>query len=134
MALQHAFDAALAEAAGHENAVEVFELRFVRCGLGFEAFGFDPGHVQLQVVGQRAVDQRFFQRLVGVFVLDVLADDADRDFVLGVVARGRPCPPSRVRSRSLRVDVQVVAARVSSTPSLRRTPAALRRWTRRPWR
>ena len=31
------------------------------------------------------MDQRFFQRLVGVFVLDVLADDADRDFVLRVV-------------------------------------------------
>ena len=41
--------------------------------------------LQLQVVRQRAVHQRFFQRLVGVFVFDVLADDADGDFVFRVV-------------------------------------------------
>ena len=77
--VQHALDAALAEAARHQDAVVVFELRLVIAIAVFASkpFGFDPVQVQLQVVRQRAVHQRFFQRLVGIFVLDILADDAD---------------------------------------------------------
>ena len=52
---------------------------------GFEALGFDPGDSELEVVGEGSVDEGFFEGLVAVFVLDVLADDGDGDFVLGVV-------------------------------------------------
>ena len=52
---------------------------------GLEAFGFDPGDAELEVVGEGAVDEGFFEGLVAVFVLDVFADDGDGDFVLGVV-------------------------------------------------
>ena len=44
-AVEHSVDAALAEAAGNENAVEAGELLFVAAiglVLGFEAFGFHP--------------------------------------------------------------------------------------------
>src|SRR4051812_31731332 len=42
--IQHSFDAALAEAAGDEDAVIIFELRIVFFAFfGFEAFGFHPG-------------------------------------------------------------------------------------------
>ena len=43
--------------------------------------GFDPRDLELEVCVERAVDQRFLQRLVAVLILDVLADDADVDFV-----------------------------------------------------
>ena len=36
-------------------------------------------------MGERAVDEGFLEGLVAVFVLDVLADDGDGDFVLRVV-------------------------------------------------
>ena len=36
-------------------------------------------------MGERAVDERFLERFVTVLVLDVLADDADRDLVVRVV-------------------------------------------------
>ena len=52
---------------------------------GLEAFGFDPGDVELEVVGEGGVDEGFLERLVGVLVLDVLADDGDGDLVAGVV-------------------------------------------------
>ena len=88
--VEHALDAALAEAAGDEDAVEAGELLWVVIAAavfaaGFEALGFDPGDLELEVVGEGSVDERFLEALVGVFVLDVLADDGDRDFVLRVV-------------------------------------------------
>ena len=52
---------------------------------GLEAFGFDPGDFELEVVGEGSVDEGFFEGLVGVFVLDVFADDGDGDLVDGVV-------------------------------------------------
>ncbi len=52
---------------------------------GLEAFGFDPGDFELEVVGEGSVDEGFFEGLVGVFVLDVFAYDADGDFVEGMV-------------------------------------------------
>src|SRR5438067_1106438 len=62
--LQHAFNAALAKAAGNKYAVEIAKL-FVACLLsGFEPFSFNPTDSQLQVVSEGPVNQRFFQRLV----------------------------------------------------------------------
>ena len=52
-AVEHAGDAALAEAAGDEDAVEAGELMLVAAVvlvLGFQALGFDPLKVELEVV------------------------------------------------------------------------------------
>src|SRR5215469_18618846 len=55
--VEHAFDSALAEASGDEDSVEALELLdVVVAGAaggvgGFEAFGFDPGDAEFQVVG-----------------------------------------------------------------------------------
>ena len=87
--VEHALDAALAEAAGDEDAVEAFQLRLVAAvvgAFGLEAFGFDPGDFQFEVLRDGAVGERFLERLVAVFVLDIFADDGDGDFVFGVVA------------------------------------------------
>ena len=87
--VQHAFDAALAEAAGDEDAVEAFKLGLVAAVVGsfrFEAFGFNPGDLELEVLRDCAVGEGFFEGLVAVFVLDIFADDGDVDFVFGVVA------------------------------------------------
>ena len=117
--VQHAFDAALTEAAGDENAVEAFQLAFVAAVAGvaaFEALGFDPGDAELEVLRERAVNERFFQGLVAVFILDVLADDGDRDLVLRVVAaidEGFPLAE---------VGVGCVDAQIASMPGRRRLP------------
>ena len=58
------------------------------CGrvlIGFQAFGFDPVNLRFQIVSEAAMNQRFAQTLVGVFEFDVLADDADRNFVHRIV-------------------------------------------------
>ena len=81
--VEHALDAALAEAAGDEDAVEAGELGGVV--VDFEAFGFEPRDSELEVFCECAVDERFLEGLVAVFVLDVLADDGDGDFVERVV-------------------------------------------------
>jgi hypothetical protein len=89
--VQHAFDTALAEAARNEDAVEALQAAtHTRCRLalgvlGLQPLGLDPGHAQLQVVRERAMHQRLLQRLVAVFILDILTDDGDRDLVLRVV-------------------------------------------------
>ncbi len=99
--VEHALDAALAEAAGDEDAVEAFELMLVfESGAvfgvaGLEAFGFDPGDAELEVVSERAVDEGFLEGLVTVFVLDVFADDGDVDFVFGVVGAVDDVLPAR---------------------------------------
>ncbi len=89
--VEHALDAALAEAAGDQDAVKVSELvAIVEGGAAFvvfcfKAFGFDPSHTEFEVVGECAVDESFLEGLVRVFVFDVLADDGDGDLVFGVV-------------------------------------------------
>ena len=101
--------------------------------LRFEAFGFDPGYAEFEIVGERAVSQRFFEGLVAVFVLDVLADDGDGDFVLRGCRRGGPGPATCVRSAPLRLDVEILEGqRVDAF--LAEDQRALRRSRRRPWR
>ena len=85
---QHAFDAALAESAGDEQSVILFKLRFITLIVfvgRFQALGFDPIHFQLEVVRERAVHERLFQRLVAVFILDIFSDNADFDHIFRVV-------------------------------------------------
>ncbi len=50
-----------------------------------QPLGFDPGDVDLGVVRQAAVQQRFFQALVGILVLDVFADQADGNLARGML-------------------------------------------------
>ena len=76
-----AFRTALAEAAGHQNPVHAFEQR--RWILALEDLALDPLQPNLDVVGDAGMDQRLVERLVGVLVLGVLADDGDRDLALG---------------------------------------------------
>ncbi len=103
--VEHTFDAALAEAAGYEDAVEALKLSGV---VGdFEAFGFEPGDAELEVVGERAVDESFLEGFVGVFVLDVLADDGDGDFVFGVIGAANDVLPLG-EVGSLGVDAEVL--------------------------
>src|ERR1041385_2292403 len=73
----HAGHAALAEAAGHKYRVEVAQALFVR--VVHQTLRLDPAHVNSQVVRPAAVRQGLAQRLVRVFQLNVLADDADGD-------------------------------------------------------
>jgi len=70
-----AFGAALAEAAGHQNAVDVFEER--RRVLVLEHFALDPVEIDLHLVGDAAMRQRFDQRFVGVLHAGVFADDGN---------------------------------------------------------
>ena len=52
---------------------------------GFQSLGFDPVQLKFKIVRQRAVHQRFLQRLVRILILDILADNADCHRVLWVV-------------------------------------------------
>src|ERR1039457_5893554 len=80
--VQHAVDAALADASRHQYAVVAFELLFPT--LAHHAFGIDPVNIDLQFVRQPAVQQRLLQALVGVLVVRVLAHEADRHLVARV--------------------------------------------------
>ena len=72
-----ALGAALAEAAGHQNAVDVFEER--RRVFVLEHLAFDPFEIDPHLVGDAAVRERLDQRFVGVLHAGVFADDGDRD-------------------------------------------------------
>ena len=80
-----ALRAALAEGAGHEDGVQRLEPGGDIAVGRFEQFGIDPLDVDLDPVGQAAMDQRFVQRLVGIRQADIFADHADRHFAFGIV-------------------------------------------------
>src|SRR5579872_4562331 len=76
--LQHAFNSPASESPWNQNAVEGFELA---CGFGpLEPFGLDPGDVDFGIVRPAAVQQSLLQALVGILVLHVFPDQADRYF------------------------------------------------------
>ncbi len=70
-----AFGAALAEAAGHQDAVDVFEER--RGIFALEDFALDPVELDLHLVGDAAMRQRLDQRFIGVLHAGVFADNGD---------------------------------------------------------
>ena len=70
---------AIAEAAGHEDAVGAVEQLLATRLL--ERLGLDPADVHAQPVLEPAVVERLVEALVGVLVADVLADDVNRDLV-----------------------------------------------------
>ena len=97
-AVQHAGNAALAKSSGDENAVKAFQLRLIAAVvlvLRLQTLGFNPLQIQFQVVVQRGVYQRFFQGLIAVLVLHVLAHHADQHFVLRVVGPVDKALPGR---------------------------------------
>src|SRR5690606_24005662 len=79
-----AFGAALAEAARHQDGIEVLELVGAA---GFDIFGIDVFDVDLGTRMDARVYQRFGQRLVRFGEVDVLAHHADRERVLRVLER-----------------------------------------------
>ena len=78
-----ALGAALAEAARHQDAVDVLEER--RRVLALEHLALDPVEIDLDLVGDAAVRERLDQRFVGVLEAGVLADDGDGDLAFGIV-------------------------------------------------
>ena len=70
-----AFAAAVAEAAGNENAVSLLEQRLRIFLLDF--LRFDAIEVDLNLVGDSAMNQSFHQAFVRFFEAHVFADDGD---------------------------------------------------------
>ena len=79
----HAARAAIAEPAGHQDAH-----RRPSSSRGpsscLQRLGIDPRDVDAQPMLEPAVGQRFVEALVGILQPDVLADDVNRDLVVGV--------------------------------------------------
>src|SRR5690606_7863076 len=89
-----ALEAALAEATGNEDAIDVAE-KFRPTA--FDLLGLHPAQVRPRALLQATVAQRFAERLVRILVFDVLADDRDRDLALRVLDRlHRPLPLGEV--------------------------------------
>ena len=89
--LDFAFDAALAEAARHQDAVVAGQqpLR----PFGFDVLAVNAADADLRAVGDAGVIERFVDRLVRVVVLGVLADDGDADFVLRIAQPAQQLAP-----------------------------------------
>ncbi len=77
-----ALGAALAEAAGHQDAVDMLEKR--RGILVLEHFALDPVEIDLHLVGDAAMRQRLDQRFIGVLHAGIFADDGDGDVAFGI--------------------------------------------------
>ena len=80
----HAGDASFTETARNQDRIEVAQAVLVV--VVHQLFRLDPLHVDFQIVRDAAVRQRFAQRLVGVFQLDVFADDGNRGPTAGRLA------------------------------------------------
>ena len=77
------FDAAVPEAAGHEDAVSAFE---GLCDVfGGHLFGIHIAQIHGDPVGDAAMHQRFVKALVGFLQFDILADDGDGDPALRIL-------------------------------------------------
>ncbi len=89
-----AFNAALAEAARHDDAIDIGEgggdLRLVG---GVQAIGLDPADFDARTTLGAGVDQGFLDGEIGVAQLDILADDGDMAGALGGIQPGGPVNP-----------------------------------------
>ncbi len=77
-----ALHAALAEAAGHQNAVTIGKP--AELVLVVEDFGIDVAHHDPGAIVDTCVFERFVERLVGIQQIHVLANHGDHDLALGV--------------------------------------------------
>src|SRR5271166_6565882 len=88
---QHPLDTTLPETARNQNSVVTLKLRVISITIavaliaGLQSLRFNPVQLKFQIMRQSPVYQRFLQRLVGILILDVLADDSDRDRILRVI-------------------------------------------------
>src|SRR4029453_3421150 len=80
-----ALAAALTEAAGDQDAVQRLEPGREVGVFAFEHLGVEPVDVDLDPVGDAAVDQGFAKRLIGIRQADIFADHSDRNFALGII-------------------------------------------------
>ena len=109
-----ALAAALAKAAGDENAVERFQFRCEVWAIALEQFSVEPADVDLRPVGEAAVNQRFSQRFIGIGQPDIFADDADGDFAFMVVEAIHDVVPAR-QVGARRIDTEHVEHGVVET-------------------
>src|SRR5215213_1272378 len=72
----HSRHTTLAKTAGHEDRIEVAQTIFVI--VVHQLFRLDPLHVDAEIVCDAPVCERFAQRLVRVFQLDIFSDNRDR--------------------------------------------------------
>src|SRR3546814_15457104 len=73
--------------------------------VALEDLRIEPGDVDLHVVGDAAVGERFGQRLVGVEQTHVLADHADGDLAVGLGdALGSGVPPRQPGMRRVALE------------------------------
>ena len=102
--LDLALGAALAEAAGHQDAVDVLEEG--RRVLVLEHLGLDPVEIDLHLVGDAAMRQRLDQRFIGVLHAGVFADDGDGDVAFRIADALVDGAPARKLGRRARLDAE----------------------------
>ena len=101
-----AFDPAIAEAAGDEDAVHAFEV--ASSAVFFDGFRIDTLNGNPRIAGGTGVGERFVDGFVGVLELDVFADDCDADAVAGIDDTGDVGAPL-CHVRLLSLDAEAVA-------------------------
>ena len=77
-----AFDAAFAETAGHQHAIEAGQQPFGAFAL--DQFALNALNADLRAVVNAGMIERFVNRFVGIAVLGIFAHDGDRNFVLRI--------------------------------------------------
>ena len=80
-----AFNTAVAEPTGNDDAVDALEYVFHRNGRVFQRFRINPMDIDLGLVGDAGMVQGFGDAQIGVVKGDVLADEGDVQFVFRVV-------------------------------------------------
>ncbi len=69
----------------HQNAVDFFEIW--RRVFAFKDFSFDPVEIDLDLVGNATVLQRFDQRLISILQLGIFTDNGNGNFAFRVVQK-----------------------------------------------
>ena len=121
--------AALAEAARHQDAVDVLEER--RRVLLLEHLGLDPVEIDLDLVGDAAMRERLDQRFVGVLHAGVLADDGDGDVAFRIADALVDQLPAREVGRLAGIECRTPPAPRCRGPRPNRPPAPRRCCRRR---
>src|SRR6516165_12369558 len=101
--VQHAVDAAPAETPRNQDAVVGIQLALP--AFAGHALGLDPMYVDFEFMGEAAVQQRLFQALIRILVLDVFADQPDGHEVARVLHAGEHGVPAAEIARR-RIHVQ----------------------------
>src|SRR5579863_3116321 len=82
---QHPLNPTFTKSPRHKNPVVLRELILAGLISSLESLGLNPVQIQFQIVRQSPMHQRLLQRLIAVFVFDVLAYYADCDLGFWVV-------------------------------------------------